>query len=132
MSPHAALVFIALAIQLRDNAHKLTDEQLRKLINEIAEFGVLSNRQLAKLCNKRISHVTIGRIISKHTKVGGSVNPADLERIRGIIFSRSIGQTDYKMVLSVVDNGTSQGMLSRITGISQSTISRKKIDGLVL
>jgi len=132
MSPHSALVFIALAIQLRDTAHKLTDEQLRKLISEIAEFGVLSNRQLARLCNKRISHVTIGRIVNKPTKVGGMVNPADLERIRGVIFSKSIGETDYSIVLAIVENGTSQGMLSRITGISQSTISRKKIDGLVL
>lgn len=129
MNPHSALVFIATAIQLRDNAKTMPEDQFRALIKEVAEFDVLSNRQIAKLCGHRLNHVAIGRIVPKTSRVGGNVNPADLERIRGIIFSKSLNQTDFGMVVHVVKNGTSQGMLARITGISQSNISRKVIDG---
>lgn len=131
MTPHDSLMFIALAIQMRDNATKLPKEEFESLLKEIAWFGVMSNRQLSKLCGDRISHVKVGKLVPKVTKTGGKVNPSDLEKMRAIVFSKSIKQIDYKLVLDVERNGTSQGMLSRITGISQSMISRKKLDGLI-
>jgi len=129
MSPHDSLMFVALAIRMRDNAEKLSPEEFEQLLKEVAWFGVMSNRQLAKLCKYRMSHVRIGKIIPKISKTGGEVNPSDLEKMRAIIFSKSINQVDYKLVLDVASNGTSQRMLSRITGISQGLISRKKNDG---
>lgn len=71
MSPHNALVFLAMAIQLRDNAKTMPEDQFRSLIKEVAEFGVMSNRQLAKLCGNRLNHVAIGRIVPKVTRTGG-------------------------------------------------------------
>lgn len=131
MTPHDSLMFIALSIQMRDNASKMSKEEFESLLKEIAWFGVMSNRQLSKLCGNRLTPVKVGRLIPKITKTGGKVNPSDLEKMRAIIFSKSIKQIDYKLVLDVERNGTSQGMLSRITGISQSMISRKKLDGLI-
>lgn len=132
LKPETALVFIALAIRLRDTAHKLEDAELKELLKQVAEFGVMSNRQLAKLTKNRMNHVAISRLIPKTSKTGGNVNGSDLEKIRAIIFSKSIHRTDYRLVLEVLANGTSQGMLTRITGVSQSTISRKRIDGHLL
>lgn len=90
MKPDKALVFIALAIRLRDNATKLTDEEFVALLKEVASYGVLSNRQLAKLAKNRMNHVAISRMMSKTTKIGGNLNGSDLEKIRGLIFSRSV------------------------------------------
>lgn len=133
LKPEAALVFIALAIRLRDTAHKLNDSEFRELLEEVASFGVMSNRQLAKLTKNRMNHVAISRLIPKTSKTGGNVNGSDLEKIRAIIFSRSIKQTDYRLILDVLANGTSGGMLHRITGISQTLIrqKRKEINGPV-
>ncbi len=131
MPPERALVFIAMAIRLRDTAHKLEKEKLKELIAEVSSFGVMSNRQIAKLIKNKMNHVAISRLMNKTSKTGGNVNGSDLEKIRAIIFSKSIHKTDYKLVLEVLDNGTSQNMLTRITGVAQSTISKKRKDGLI-
>ncbi len=131
MPPERALVFIAMAIRLRDTAHKLEKEELRELIAEVSSFGVMSNRQIAKLIKNKMNHVAISRLMNKTSKTGGNVNGSDLEKIRAIIFSKSINKTDYKLVLEVLDNGTSQNMLTRITGVAQSTISKKRKDGFI-
>jgi hypothetical protein len=134
LKPETALVFIALAMRLRDNAHKMTDDEFKELLQEVASYGVMSNRQLAKLTKNRMNHVAISRLIPKTAKTGGKVNGSDLEKMRAIIFSKSIKQTDYRLVLEVLDNGTSQGMLKRITGVSQWSINekRKEVNGPVL
>lgn len=126
LKPERALVFLALAIRLRDTAHKLEADELKELLKEVASYDVMSNRQLAKLIKNKMNHVAISRLIPKTSKTGGNVNASDLEKIRGIMFSKSIKQTDYKLVFEVLANGTSQGMLHRITGVSQTIISQKK------
>lgn len=126
LKPETALVFIALAIRLRDTAHKMSDDEVKELLKEVASFGVMSNRQLAKLMKNRMNHVAISRLIPKTAKTGGNVNGSDLEKIRAIIFSKSIKQTDYRLILDVLANGTSGGMLHRITGVSQTVILQKK------
>lgn len=132
MVPHKALVLIALSIQIRDNAHTLSDAQLLTLIKDVAEFGVLSNRQISKLCDYRLKPATINKIAPKPNKTGGAINAKDLEKLRQIIFSKSSTTPDFNLIKEVVRNGTSQGMVSRITGVSQSTISRKIYNGPVL
>lgn len=132
MPPEKALVFIALAIKLRDNAHKLSDDEFKELVNELALYGVMSNRQLAKLTKNRMTHVAIGKFIAKTNKTGGSVNPSDLEKIRAIIFSKSVRKTDYRLAREVVDNGTSYGMLFRLTKVRWEDIKReRKVSGLI-
>lgn len=132
MKPDKALVFIALAIRLRDTAHKLNDEEFKELLKEVSYYGVMSNRQLAKLTKNRMNHVAISRFMAKTNKTGGNVNGSDLEKIRGIIFSKSIRQIDYKLVNDVLQNGTSFNMLRRITGISWDTADKgRKLYGSI-
>jgi hypothetical protein len=132
MKPDKALVFIALAIRLRDTAHKLNDDEFKELLKEVSYYGVMSNRQLAKLTKNRMNHVAISRFMAKTNKTGGNVNGSDLEKIRAIIFSRSIRQIDYKLVNDVLQNGTSFNMLRRITGISWDTADKgRKLYGSI-
>lgn len=131
MTPEKALSFLAQAIILRDTAHKLNDEDFRKAVEDVCSYGVMSNRQIAKLTKNRMSHVAVSRFIAKTNKTGGNVNGSDLEKIRAIIFSKSINKTDWKLVGEVLSNGTSFGMFRRLTGISWSTVDRKIKDGCI-
>jgi len=126
MTPERALVFIALAIQLRDGAHKLTDDEFKDLLKEVSYFGVMSNRQLAKLTKNRMNHVAISRFMHKTSKTGGEVNGSDLEKIRAIIFSKSIKKVDYRIVVDVLNNGTSFNMLRRLTGVNWHALNKYK------
>lgn len=129
LNPQSALFFISLAIELRDNHTALEDGKIKESVTKLAESGFMSARQLSRICGNRISHTTITKTIGKTSKVGGSINPVHLEDIRKIIFSKSIEDVDYQLVRSLISDGTSQVMLSRITGIPQSTISRRTHNG---
>lgn len=129
LTPQNALYFISVAIDLRDNHQSMELEEIESSVKRLAESGFMSARQISRICGNRISHPKITKIIGKKTKVGGKVNPVHLEDLRKIIFAKSEENINYTLVKGLVSGGTSQGMISRITGISQSTISRKTSDG---
>jgi predicted transcriptional regulator len=129
LTPQNALFFISVAIDLRDNHHSMEIEQIESSVKKLAESGFMSARQISRICGNRISHSKITNIIDKRTKIGGKVNPVHLEDLRKIIFAKSEENVDYKIVKGLVSNGTSQAMVARITGLAQSTISRKTSDG---
>jgi hypothetical protein len=52
------------------------------------------------------------------------LNVGTLDILRNILYSRADGRTDYRLITDAVGGGTSQGMVSKITGISQSSISK--------
>ena len=128
LRPQNALYFISVAIDLRDNHAVMDTDKLESSVRKLAESGFMSARQISRICGNRMSHPTITKIIDKHTKIGGQINPVHLEDLRKIIFAKSEENVNYKLVKSLVDTGTSQGMVSRITGLPQSTISRKISD----
>lgn len=128
LRPQNALYFISVAIDLRDNHEVMDPEKLESSVKKLAESGFMSARQITRICGNRIGVAKVTKMIDKHTKVGGKINPIHLEDLRKIIFAKSEENVNYKLVKSLVDTGTSQGMLSRITGLPQSTISRKISD----
>jgi hypothetical protein len=128
LRPQNALYFISVAIDLRDNHAVMEIEKLEASVKKLAESGFMSARQISRICGNRMSHPKITKIIDKRTKIGGQINPVHLEDLRKIIFAKSEENVNYKLVKSLVDTGTSQGMMSRITGLPQSTISRKISD----
>ena len=125
MSQYDVLLFLADAIKLRDKHGEMDQREFNELIGKVATYGYMSNRQLAKMCDGRVSHVTVSRYSEKKSKVWGQVNPADFERIRSVVFSYSMNDINYKEIESLIQNGTSQSMLAKLTGISQSVISRR-------
>lgn len=109
------------AIWLRDNADKISRVELVAQSQRLAEYNVFSKRQIAK-----ISKTTyILKHITKGSKLGGKVNPDSLENIRDLLFLKHANsKISPQKITEVLELGTSQGMLSKLTGISQSTISR--------
>jgi hypothetical protein len=113
------------AIWLRDNAHSLDNEQLIKHVSELGSYSLFSARQLSAIINGLLSHHVITKLISKTDKTGGNLNAGSLEILRNILYSRADDNTDYKLIASAVSMGTSQGMVSKLTGVPQGSISKK-------
>jgi hypothetical protein len=124
MSSIINLQAINLAIWIRDNALKIDRNLLIEQIQNLAEYEIFSNRQLEAICKKRISYATIGGYTRKSTKSGGRLNPDTLEDLREVLFLKHNGRIAYSNIKNAVDNGTSQNMVSRLTGVAQSTISK--------
>lgn len=116
------------AIWIRDNAENMSKELLVRRLQDLSEYDMFSNRQLSAICNGIIKHNSIGLYIRKEDKSGGRFSPASLEDIREALFSKERGSVDYKSVEKAVLAGTSQGMVSKLTGINQSSISRRFVN----
>jgi hypothetical protein len=115
---------INLAIWIRDNSKKIEREVLIYNIQDLAEYDIFSNRQIQAICRNELSYTTIGGYTNKTSKNGGKLNPESLEDLRDILFSRHNDQINYKAIERALQAGTSQGMISKLTGVAQSTISK--------
>ena len=125
MNQMKRLEIISVAIWLRDHAKTASNEELLDKCANLASFGVFSNRNLTKLISGRLSHATIGRHTHKTNRNGGSIAPDSLEDIRDALFSKEGKAVDYEAVVRALNKGTSQNMVTKLTGISQSSISRR-------
>ncbi len=114
-----------MAIWIRDNATKVSKDLLIERIQELSEYGLFSKRQMANICGNVVRGGVLSAYVTKNDKSGGKINPASLEDIRDLLFSRNRGRVNYPALFYVLDHGTSQNMVSKLTGINQSTISRK-------
>lgn len=113
------------AIYIRDNADSLDKDKLSELIIELSGAKIFSARQLSAITNGILTHHIITKLIGKTDKTGGNLNVGTLDILRNILYSRADSNTDYKLIASAVDMGTSQGMVSKLTGVPQGTISKK-------
>lgn len=125
MNQMKRLEAISVAIWLRDHANTISNEELLDKCIHLSSFGVFSNRNLTRLINYRLSHATIGRHTLKTTRNGGTIAPESLEDIRDALFSKEANRIDYEAIFKAIKSGTSQNMISKLTGIPQSSISRK-------
>jgi hypothetical protein len=112
------------AIWIRDNAEVVEKEVLINAVKDLAKYKVFSSRQISAITNGVISHTVISRLINKHDRTGGNLNVGTLDILRNILYNRANGNTDYNLIHDAVGMGTSQGMVSKITGVSQSSISK--------
>lgn len=112
------------AIWVRDNAKQIDRSLLIERLQDLAEYEVFSNRQMQAICGNTISYTTIGNYTRKTSKNGGRLAPESLEDIREILFEKHNGRINYKAIERVLQTGTSQGMISKLTGVAQSTISK--------
>lgn len=112
------------AIWIRDNAKNIERSLLIERLQDLAEYEIFSNRQLQSICGSAISYTTIGGYTRKTSKNGGRLAPEGLEDIREILFEKHNGRINYKAIERVLQTGTSQGMISKLTGVAQSTISK--------
>ena len=115
-----------LAIWIRDNVDSMELDEIKKQVGLMADYEILSSRQMSAIVNNRISHSMISKMIDKGSKTGGNLNVGTLEILRNVLYSRANGETDYKLIKQAIGQGTSQGMISKLTGVSQSSISRRR------
>lgn len=113
------------AIWLRDNVKDLLDFEIEDHIVEIGKHNIFSSRQLSAIVDGKISHNRISKLIAKTDKTGGNLNVGTLDILRNILLNRADDGTDYKLIASAVGMGTSQGMVSKLTGVPQGSISKK-------
>lgn len=113
------------AIWLRDNIEKLNRDATEVAIKELASHRLFSSRQIAAIVNGAVDHGSIARLIKKEDKTGGNLNVGTLEILRNVLYSRANNKTDYGLIAQALKEGTSQGMIARLTGVSQSSISRR-------
>ena len=121
------------AIWLRDHASILGKEELFRIVEDIGEYGIFSARQIAALTESKISHQTVAKLCNKTDKTGGRLSVSSLEDIKQCFHDRINKTVNYKTVKRILDAGTSQGMLEKLSGISQAKISKgiAKLDGSV-
>lgn len=112
------------AIWLRDNVETLLDFEIEDHIVEIGKYGIFSSRQLSAIVHGKVKHNRISKLIGKTDRTGGNLNVGTLDLLRNILLNRADDGTDYKLIASAVGMGTSQGMVSKLTGVPQGTISK--------
>lgn len=125
MNKHDIVLAIALAIRLRDDSETVERDDLLPLVKQVCDFGIFSNRQVAKIANNKVHHNIIAKLSRKSTKTGGAINPKSLEDIRELLFSSELGSVDWDVAKRVIKAGTSMTMICKLTGISKTTMSRK-------
>jgi hypothetical protein len=113
------------AIWLRDKVEDLTKEEIIYHIKDIGTHEVFSSRQLSAIVNGQLHHSTISKLIGKKDRTGGNLNVGTLDILRHILFTRADSGTDFNLIANALSMGTSQGMVARLTGISQSSISKR-------
>lgn len=113
------------AIWLRDNVYDLDEDKLIERILELGSYSIFSSRQLSAIVDGKVPHGKITKLIGKTDKTGGNLNVGTLDILRNILLTRANDGTDYKLIASAVGMGTSQGMVAKLTGVPQGTISKK-------
>lgn len=113
------------AIWLRDNIASLEKPEIIEAITRIGKLEIFSSRQLSAITNGAIQHSTISKLIGKNNKTGGKLNVGTLDILRTILINRADSATDFRLIADAVGQGTSQGMVEKLTGVNQGTISKK-------
>ena len=92
-------------------------------IRELDDWKVFSNIQIANFVGLKSD--TVGAFTGKTDKTGGRLNPEALGDIMKVIHIDNLGQIDPHAIKRVLDQGVSTRMLARLTGLVQSTITRR-------
>jgi len=112
------------AIWIRDHAETITRPELVDAVVALGAYEVFSSRQISAISNGKLSPAAVSGIINKSDKTGGKLNPGTLEILRGILYSRADNRTDRRLIKTALGEGNSQGMIAKLTGVSQSLVSK--------
>jgi len=113
----------ALVIWRRDAA---TTERQQRIddVATLSETGVFSNRNIAHITGLDTSFV--GELTKKRDKTGGRFNPDALPFMYDLRLQWAQTSTcDQAAVRVILDMGVSAAMLSKLTGISRTTLYKK-------
>ena len=90
---------------------------------ELAEWGLFSNRQISTFTGLRLADV--GVYTRKTDRTGGKLEGEALGWIIELIRLKNNGEVNDLAVARTLEAGVSAGMLSRLIGQPQTTLSRQ-------
>lgn len=113
----------ALIIWRRDSSTTQRQQRIDDAI-ALSETGVFSNRNIAHITKLDASFV--GDLTNKRDKTGGRFNPEALPFIYDLRVQWAQASTCSDSAVRVIlDMGVSAAMLSKLTGISRTTLYKK-------
>ena len=111
------------AQRVHTNRHESTREALINEAVALGEWGVYSKRQVASFTGLRPA--LINDLLPKSDRTGGTLKPESLGYIIILMRATAREEDDCKAIADALKAGVSSIMLARLTGRSQSTLSRR-------
>jgi hypothetical protein len=112
------------AVWLKERSATLNKEEVFFYITELDALGEFSVKQLSKIANNKISATSLYRYLVDKPRRGGRLNTDSLRDLFDLFRESELGVVDYRVIKRIMNTGTSQNVIARLTGISQSSISR--------
>lgn len=112
------------AVWLKENNKTLNKGEAFFYITELDALGEFSVKQLSNIANNKISASSLYRYLVDKPRKGGRLNTGSLRDLFDLFREAELGVVDYRIVKRIMNAGTSQNVIARLTGISQSSISR--------
>ncbi len=101
-----------------------SDSYTRRLrAQELADFGIFSNAQIARFTGRK-PHLVAG-LSGKTDRKGGRLTGESLEHLIAYLEADARGERDLSAIRSAYAAGASQGMIARLVGLSQMEIWRR-------
>jgi hypothetical protein len=112
------------AVWLKEHSPTLNRGEVFFYITELDTLGEFSIKQLSNIANNKISASSLYRYLVDKPRKGGRLNTGSLRDLFDLFRESELGVVDYRIVKRIMNAGTSQNVIARLTGISQSSISR--------
>jgi predicted DNA-binding transcriptional regulator AlpA len=116
------------AIALYNKSTTLTKQQRYDAVVSLAEWNLFNVQQLSQISG--LSKSTIYPWVPENKRGhNGKLNPRTLDTLRQMRLNRNAKLPVSDALLNIaLENGNSQAVVARLTGIAQSTISRRVRD----
>lgn len=116
------------AIALYNKSTTLTRQQRYDAVVSLAEWNLFNVQQLSQISG--LSKSTIYPWVPENKRGrNGKLNPRTLDTLRQMRLNRNAKLPVSDALLDIaLENGNSQAVVARLTGIAQSTISRRVRD----
>jgi hypothetical protein len=105
-----------------DHRESLTRNEKLTAALELAEWGIFSNRQIAGFTG--LPRAAVDGISTKTDGTGGNLPGAALQDILKVATAHNRGEIDELSIRKAINDGASTRMVARLTGVSQSAVSR--------
>lgn len=112
------------AVWLKENNSTLNKGEVFYYITELDTLGEFSVKQLSNISNNKISASSLYRYLVDKPRKGGRLNTGSLRELFELFKECELGAVDYRVIKRIMNAGTSQNVIARLAGISQSSISR--------
>jgi len=111
------------AQRVHANRHEFTREALVNEAVALGEWELFSGRQISAITGLRPA--LVNDLIAKTDRTGGTLKPESLGYIIILMRATAREDDDCQAIADALKAGVSSIMLARLTGRSQSTLSRR-------